>query len=168
MSYWLRHNCGIDSDIDAYHSIEDIVDWNQWTEKKINDYCDNGYILLLCGKNLYQLLQKSSGNDKINMHHGFIGTLALRNLIQDKSKNFKFLPVFFDHENEAFLPSELKSRSRYIIHTDTIKKDIGCKNPEAILKLKVNQSFSTLIYKIIGQKGNVKPSIITCSASYGK
>lgn len=69
--------CAVDSNIDLYHSTEDIPDWNQWTEDQIKKCCDNGgYILMLCGKTMSEHLL-STENVKMEMHAGFIRRLTL-------------------------------------------------------------------------------------------
>lgn len=68
---------GINSDIDLYYSSNNVLDWNHWTVKRVEQCCDNdGYILLLCGKSLSELLQ-SEENAKLEMYTGFIGILSL-------------------------------------------------------------------------------------------
>ena len=152
---------GIDSNIDAYHLTDDVTNWDQWVEKRVEECCkQKGYILLLCGENLWKLLLQSADNDRIKMEGAFIGRLSLLGLIGDKEKNARFLPILIDHENTDLIPLELRARSYYTIKSAAIIKGSEDRNSmERVLKSEENQSFYNLVTKIAGQNINDKPPV---------
>lgn len=163
LSDYLRH-CAIDCDVDAYHSTDDVTNWNQWIEEKVDNCCkSNGYILLLCGEKLSEFLNVSPENNTIYMRNAFVERLTLLSLIQDSIKNVRFLPILIDHEDTDLIPSTLKLRSHYTIKTAAILEGCrDCKGIEKSLKSEENQSFHGLVAKITGQKENHKPPVATC------
>ena len=115
----LLRNCGINADVDIYHTSDNPDDWSLLVENQIK-YCidNNGFVILLWSDGLAGPLQDETQNNRIQMSHGHIYRATLRNLIQEHLNLFilvSFVPVSIHN-----LPPHFKDRTIYTIPMDEI------------------------------------------------
>jgi len=134
--------CGIDCVVDLHHSSESINNWSLWVEQNVQN-C-NGYIILLCGKILYESLQNSE-NRRIKMNVAHIGKLTLNYLIDDSKTNTYFVPVFIGEPLVDYIPTALKNRCYYTVQYDAV---VDPDDVSIILTKRENRSLRSLVAKL--------------------
>lgn len=155
----LLRESGIDSDIDIYHSNENIPDWCYWTTKRI-EHCAaaNGYILLICSHTMISLLKETDNNLRIQMVYGHIDRLGLMHLITLHSR--KFIPVFFsDYCNPEYVPPSLSRRTFYYFPCEILNQLPQNYTLEDMFCDKHFSSLKSLIITLTGQIENPSPRI---------
>ena len=103
--------CGIDCNMDQYHSTENIISWPLWVSQQIdNCISKGGYILLECSRMMYNILC-SSYNPPIKMVAGHIDCQNIRHYLHHNTKSV--LPFFIDEVSSCFIPQSLSEKTFY-------------------------------------------------------
>ena len=153
------HSCGVDCDIDQYHASEDILDWEQWWEQKINGVIfNNGYVLFAVANHdcLKRCLAKS---EKIYMNAGFMSSILLSSYITDASKTGYFIPVYLDAVNISLLPGVLSQRTSYCANVRALENVNPNASSAEILDTRGLESLRSLVFRLTGQVEVEKPMV---------
>ena len=151
-------NCGVDCDIDQYHTNDNITDWDQWWERRINNViARNGFVLFAVAycDHLKKCMAESG---RIQMSHGFISGLLLSSMIGDRNKTSRIIPVFLDAVNGALLPGVLSQRTSYCANIRVLDTVNGPSSAE-ILNMPGLESLRSLVFRLTGQVEVEKPMV---------
>jgi len=148
--------CGVDCDIDQYHANDNITDWDQWWEQKINEVTQNGFVLFAVAHN--DLMKKCMANsERIQMSHGFISGMLLSSILGDIKMSSRIIPVFLDNfVNGALLPGVLSQRTRYCANIRVL--ETAANGPED-LDTPGLESLKSLVFRLTGQIEVEKPMV---------
>ena len=160
LSDFLNH-CGVDCDIDQYHTNENILDWGGWSEGVIKDRAArNGYVLLVCSPKLYQQLSNVSSSVRIEMKAGHISNMTLNALIKDEKITHHIIPVFLEQHRKEFILTCLGGRLCYSINiTKIIELSSHGRGIDDILNTPGLEWFRSLVLRLRGEPDAVKPPL---------
>jgi len=151
--------CGVDCIIDQYHANDnDITDWDQWWERKINEViANNGFVLfaVACYNHLKMCMANS---ERIQMSHGFMSGILLSSMLGDVKKSSRIIPVFLDVPDDRLLPSVLSQRTSYCANVRVLETANGPGNAE-ILNTPGLESLRSLVFRLTGQVEVEKPMV---------
>lgn len=159
LSDFLRNHCGVDCDIDQYHTRENITQWAVWHEDKIKKHARcNGFVLLVCSSKMYQQLNNPSKSSQIQMKPGHIGTLALNSLISEEETTPCIIPVCDGslEKSNMVVPSSLRGRTIYCLSFSTLKQVNPEDDVEHILNTPGLESLRSLVFRLKGESEIVK------------
>ena len=153
----LRKN-GVDCDIDQYHTIEKISNWDQWWEQKVRQIVEcNGFILLVCSPTLKKCL---SNSERIIMKEGSIGCHLLSSLIENRQTTVHLIPVFLDLYNRDCMPMSLMQRKCYALKLHgLIEFDLENITSDEFVNIPQFECFASLWRKLTGQPEVERPPV---------
>lgn len=98
---------GIDANIDLYEEAPQ-EGWPRWMENQIRE---SDYVLVVCDKSYYDKFYSDNKGKgviwEVNIVYQF--------LYDNYTETSKFIPVFFDSENEQYIPTPIKGFTYYNI-----------------------------------------------------
>ena len=101
-------------DCDIVHRTEPGIDWNNWTQRKIQEA---NFVLLVCSKQLYDCLSQAKNSPLIRTAVAMISGAAIANLCS-MTDSSKFIPIFLNQDvDHDIVPNCLKSRKVYKLIT---------------------------------------------------
>jgi len=148
----LLNLCGIDCIIDQYYRTDgSIINWSDWVSTQM-DSCisGGGYILLECSQNMYDLLERNSGNCRIEMADGHIFSQSFKYYLQHNVKSF--LPFKIDDDSSSCIPHSLSERTLYHFPFSKLPQKFTCESgdsscnltPDDVVQLLDNPNFDSL------------------------
>lgn len=99
---------GIDANVDLYEEAPK-EGWPRWMENQINN---SEFVLVVCSKSYYE---KCYSDDKKSKGISWEVNIVYQHLYDGTSINTKFIPVFFEKEDEQFILTPLKPFTYYNI-----------------------------------------------------
>ena len=153
---------GINSDTDIYHSNDNIQDWSFWVNESIEQCVEagNGYVLLICSRAMFTVLEKTADNVRVQMVYGHIDRITLRRHIVSNTKSF--LPIFisdFPDLDPQYVPSSLSAKTSYHFPYELMNKMPDHFTVEEMLDDKQFTSMRSLIATLTGQPEYHVPDI---------
>ena len=150
--------CGVDCDIDQYHTNENILDWGSWTEELIkNQAARRGYVLLVCSPKLHQQLTNvASSLRTIEMKAGHISNLTLNTLIKDEKITNYIIPVALEQCRKELIPTCLAGRLCYSANITKVPNDFP--SIDAVLSTPELESLRSLVHRLRDEPEVVRPS----------
>lgn len=103
---------GIDANIDLYEESP-AEGWPRWMENQIRT---SDYVLVICSKTYFE---KCLPDSFIGKGVAWEVNIVYQYIYDNYSENKKFIPVFFNKEDEDYILTPLKSFTYYYIGTDT-------------------------------------------------
>ena len=153
--------CGLNADVDLYHSSNNIVNWPVWTLKQLKVCTDNnGYIILLWSEAMETILIHRDANDNsvVEMAYAHVDRLSLLSLIQEKIKHFVVVCLDSNKSKDQIrttLPSNL---SQGTVHDISIKNVPDNMPVKEVLEQEQFSNLRTLISTLSRQQQFEKPN----------
>ena len=116
--------CGLNADVDLYHSSKNIINWPAWTLKQLKVCTDNnGCIILLWSKAMETILTHGGANDNsvVEMVYARVDRLSLLSLIQDKIKHFVLVCLDSNMSKDQITATLPPSLSEKTVHNISLK-----------------------------------------------
>ena len=111
---------GFVCDCDVLHRTEPGINWNNWTERMIEEA---DFVLLVCSPQLYGCLSQAKSSPLIHTAVAVISGAAIANLCSISTDSSKFIPVFLNQNvDRKFVPNSLKSHKVYELITTGLMK----------------------------------------------
>ncbi|WDN87863.1 hypothetical protein BuS5_00831 [Desulfosarcina sp. BuS5] len=103
---------GIDCVLDQYE-VSPSEGWPRWMDKKIRDA---RFVLMICTESYYKRVM---GEEEPGKGHGvrWEGNLIYQHIYNAGTENTKFIPVIFDTQHRAYIPTPLQGASNYCVNT---------------------------------------------------
>ena len=162
LSDLLCHN-GVDCTIDQYHRNYDVIDWDKWVSDQMN-LCisQNGYVLLECSESMYNSLDASDHNHRIQMAVAHVYSLTLRQYIGESTD--RFIPFYTDDTLLEFTPKLLSSKYIYRFPFSRLSPDLHKIKQISLLDYETFgspefDSLRSLVAKLTRQPETPKPKI---------
>ena len=164
-------NCGINCDIDIYHTNDvDITDWAFWVGKSLeyHIYSHYSYVILVCSSIMISTLEQRNDNACLRMVAGYIDRLTLRHYLQEGAH--KFLPLFINNPSEEYVPPSLSGKTRYYFPYDKLVEMPENVSAQQVLDHPDFGSMRSLVATLTGQQeippphlGHGELQIVDCS-----
>jgi hypothetical protein len=105
---------GVDAQIDCYVAGTPVEGWPRWMLNQL-DWAE--FVLVVCTETYYRRFRglEQPGNGKGADWEGNLITLEM---YQARSRTTKFVPIFFDPQNEAFIPEPPSGQTHYLLDSD--------------------------------------------------
>ena len=160
LSNFLRVLCGINCEIDQYHTSEPIADWGVWNEYFIKKCVEkNGFVLLICSSIMLKHLSNPDVYPCIQMGAGYINTLSLNALIRDANVTRYIIPVCFDKTSTETVPSSLRGRTSYSLSYNKLMQIDPSTDINTTLNKPGLESLRSLVFRLRGEPEVNKPPI---------
>ena len=145
-------NCGINCDIDLYHTNDNIPDWAFWVGKSLEYhlYSQYGYVIMVCSPVMISTLEQRNDNARLEMVAGNIDCLTLRHYLQDGAH--KVLPLFINNPSDEYVPSYLSGRTRYYFPYDKLDEMPENVSTQEVLNHPAFASLRSLVATLTGQQ----------------
>ena len=154
--------CGVDCDIDQYHTTENVLDWGLWNEEQIRKCAHmNGYVLLVCSLRLYQQLCDARNSSRIEMRAGHLTNLTLNSLIKDSIITQRVIPVFLEQQRMECVPTCVAERTCYALNWSRVMNCDPNAEASVILNTPGLESLRSLVCRLRDEPENVKPEVAT-------
>ena len=152
--------CGLNVDIDLYHSSNNIVNWPVWTLEQLKVCTDNnGYIILLWSEAMETILNHRDVNDNslIEMVCAHIGRLSILSLMQVKIQHFVVVCLDSNMSKDQIrttLPLNLSQKTVHNVSLHNVPDDMPV---EDLLEQEEFSDLRDLIVTLRQQLQFVKP-----------
>lgn len=149
----LLNNCGIECDIDLYHSNENIVDWSFWVGKNLEYHIasQHSYIIMVCSPTIISTLEERNDNARIEMVAAYIDRLTLRYHLEEGAQ--KIFPVFINDPSANCVPPSLSGKTCYHFPYDKLLYELPeCATAEQVLGHPDFASLRSLVASLTGQQ----------------
>jgi len=105
---------GVDSKLDQYIAGTPEEGWPRWMLNQL-DWADS--VLVICTETYYKRFR---GREEPGKGKGvdWEGNLISSKIYNAKSKTTKFVPVFFDHQDEQFIPEPISGHTHYLLNSE--------------------------------------------------
>ena len=152
-------NCGINCDIDLYHTNDNIPDWSFWVGKSLeyHIYSQYSYVILVCSPIMISTLEQMNENARLEMVAGYIDRLTLRYYLQEGA--CKVLPVFINNRSDEYVPPSLSGRTHYYFPYDKLDEMPENVTPQQVLNHPDFASLRSLVATLTGQQENLPPHL---------
>jgi len=159
---FLRANCGVDCDIDQYHSNENVLDWGLWNEKEIRKCANkNGYVLLVCSPKLHQQIYDARSSCRIEMRTGHLTNFTLNSLIKDSTITQRVIPVFLEQHRMEYVPTCVAERTCYALNWSRVMNCDPNAETSVILNTPGLESLQSLVCRLRNEPESTKPRVVT-------
>ena len=161
LSDFLRANCGVDCDIDQYHTNDNVLDWELWNEEQIRKCAHvKGYVLLVCSLRLYQQLCDARNSLRIEMRAGHLTNLTLNSLIKDSIITQHVIPVFLEQHKMECVPTCVAERTCYALNWSRVMNCDPNAEASVILNTPGLESLRSLVCRLRNEPESVKPRVV--------
>ena len=146
-------NCGINCDIDLYHTNDvDITDWSFWVGKSLeyHIYSQYSYVILICSPIMISTLEERNDNARLQMVAGYIDRLTLRYYLQEDAH--KVLPLIINNPSEEYVPSNLSGKTCYYFPYDKLVEIPENVSTQEVLDHPDFASLRSLVAMLTGQQ----------------
>ena len=153
-------NCGINCDIDLYHTNDiSITDWAFWVGKSLEYHIASqySYVILVCSPVMISTLEQRNDNARLEMVAGNIDRLTLRHYLQDGAH--KVLPLFINNPSDEYVPPYLSGRTRYYFPYDKLDEMPENVSTQEVLNHPAFTSLRSLVATLTGQQENPPPDL---------
>lgn len=159
----LLRKCGVNCYVDLYHSHVNVVDWSQWTSRRIR-FCisKKGYILLECTQAMFASLEYTEDNHCIQMAIAHVDCNTLKYYVRNHTD--RFIPFYTDDSSSGHIPPCLSTKTVYQLPIGQLpqllleKKELSDSDLE-VLWTPNFVSLRRLITTLTGQKEIFKPPV---------
>ena len=117
--------CGIDCEVDLYHTDDNVDNWASWVGEHLKQCIDAsyGYIILVCSQTMMSTLNNTNTNDRIEMFSAYIDRLSLLQYLEKGAP--KTLPLFLTNSPHNFVPANLSGKTIYHFPYDKLPEEIN-------------------------------------------
>ena len=145
-------NCGINCDIDLYHTNDNIPDWSFWVRKSLEYHIASqySYIILVCSFIMISTLEQRNDNARLQMVAGYIDSFTLRHFLQEDAH--KVLPLFINNPSEEYVPPNLSGRTCYNFPYDKLDEMAENVSTQEVLNHPDFASLRSLVATLTGQR----------------
>ena len=145
-------NCGINCEIDLYHTNDNIPDWLFWVGKSLEYHIAShySYIILVCSPIMISTLEQRNDNAHLQMVAGYIDSFTLRHFLQEDAH--KVLPLFINNPSEEYVPPSLSGRTRYYFPYDKLDEMAENVSAHEVLNHPDFASLRSLVATLTGQQ----------------
>ena len=152
-------NCGINCDIDLYHTNDNITDWSFWVGKSLEYHISSqySYVILICSPIMISTLEERNDNARLEMVAGYIDRLTLRHYLQIGAQ--RVLPVFINNRPDEYVPPNLSGRTRYHFLYDKLAEMPVDTPAQEVLNHPDFASLRSLVATLTGQQEILPPGI---------
>jgi len=110
---------GVDSEIDQYEEAPP-QGWAKWMLKQI----DEADFVLVVASPTYYARSKDSGNESKGLGAKWETTQIIQNVYESVNNNIKYIPIFFDKDEEKYILDPLKPYTHYDVSNGTQKEKL--------------------------------------------
>ena len=144
--------CGIDCDIDLYHTNDNILDWSSWVENNLKHYIASqcSFIIMVCSPTMFSTLEERNDSARIEMAAAYIDRLTLRHYLQQNAQ--KFLPLCIDDPSANCIPSNLSGKTCYHFPYSKLLSEIPESTAHKVLDHPDFTSLRSLVATLTGQR----------------
>jgi len=154
--------CGVDCDIDQYHTHENVLDWGLWNEEEIRKCISReGFMLLVCSPRLHQQLCDARSSSRIEMRAGHLTNLTLNSLIKDSTITQRVIPVFLEQHRMEYVPTCVAERTCYALNWSRVMNCDPNAEANVILNTPGLESLRSLVCRLRNEPESVKPEVPT-------
>ena len=117
--------CGIDCEVDLYHTNDNLDNWASWVGEHLKECIDAtyGYIILVCSQTMMSALKNTNTNDRIEMFSAYIDCLSLLQYLEKGAP--KTLPLSLTNPPPNFVPANLSGKTIYYFPYDKLPEEIN-------------------------------------------